>query len=204
MRVRWGPMVGIRCQRCLSTETNIPELHFCSLLTEHSGNPLLFQQTTKRISWIVCFRLQNLMVKSVAFCWRLKKQDAIQNKHTRLVFRRHSRNTRRHTHGEVRFWWFSELFLGLCHDSGRDWKPCNWPLCYDKAASPALSLLLPWLCQRIQPRRTGGYVYASQIVLARSGWKVREGASWRQIKAEVWLSLAPRKVPWQPWTKAHY
>lgn len=140
MRVRWGPMVGIRCQRFLSTETNIPEFDLCSLLTEHSGNPLLFQQTTERISWIVCFRLQNLLEKSVAFCWTLKKQDAIQNKHKRLVFRRLSRNTRRHTHGEVRFRWFSELFLGLCHDSGRDWKPCNWPLCCDKAASPALSL----------------------------------------------------------------
>jgi len=120
------------------------------------------------------------MEKSVAFRWRFQKQvaseDAIQNKHWGLVFRRHSRNARRHAHGEMRFWWFSEIFLGLCHSSGRDWKACSWPLRCDKAASPlSLSLLLPWLCQRIKPRRTGRYVYASQIVLPRSGWEVRDG-----------------------------
>lgn len=96
------------------------------------------------------------------------------------------------TCGEVRFWWVLELFLGQCHDSESDWKPCNWPLHYDKRAVSlfpplsrvrSLSLLASSLFFHLSyfPFTVVGSAEAvqedrgcilSQITSDGSGWKV--------------------------------
>ncbi len=176
MHVRWGPTDWIRCQLRFSAVTKIPEqYHSCSLLTEHSGNPPFFNKQQGKYQELSVVDLK-MIWKTLWFFPRTCKTSLFGRCHLKQTLKACFSGGFSETIAALLLarWGFGAIFGTLPWLRKRlealQLTSLLWWSCL-----AALSFLSPWRCQWIQPRRTGGYVYASLIVLARSGWKVRDG-----------------------------